>query len=373
MEGSAQAATAARTAIVGSRIAESSLSGRAAAYRIKVTRFLPLLVLAQICFAAVAPADLRAHVEFLSSDLLEGRNTPSKGLDIAGEYIAAQFRRAGLKPQPDGTYFQVASEGSRNVVGVLPGADAKLRDRHVLVTAHYDHVGVRKEGEGDRIYNGANDNASGVASMIEIARMLSAGNIKPRQTIVFIAYYGEEKGMLGSRYYAENPLYPLESTVAQINLEQTGRTDDIEGPNPKTVNVTGFDYSQVADILKPAAAANGIRVVRRAKWSEDAFERSDNEALAKKGVPAHTLSVAYMFPDYHRVGDEAGKLNYGNMAAVTNAVAAGVLALANRTEPPHWYEGAPMGGTGVSTDLAKPVKKPVSPAKPAAAKRQKAA
>src|SRR5262245_50963817 len=106
-------------------------------------RLCSLIVLARFAGAAVAPADLRAHVEFLASDLLEGRLTPSPGLNIAGEYIAAQFRRAGLEPQPDGTYFQVAAEGQRNVVGVLPGSSPELKGQYVLLTAHYDHVGVK--------------------------------------------------------------------------------------------------------------------------------------------------------------------------------------------------------------------------------------
>lgn len=332
-----------------------------------MTRLASLLLVGQFCLGATTPADLRAHVEFLSSDLLRGRNTPSPGLDIAAEYIAAQFRRAALEPQPDGTYFQTASEGRRNVVGVLPGSHPKLKDQYVLVTAHYDHVGVRAEGDGDLIYNGANDNASGVASMIEIANTLASRTVKPRRTVVFIAYYGEEKGLAGSRYYAENPLYPIESTVAQINLEQTGRIDDLEGPNAKTLNVTGYEYSDVADVLKRAAALSGVNVVRREKWTQEAFERSDNEALAKKGVPSHTVSVAYMFPDYHGVGDHWDKLDYKNMAAVTNAATAGVLAVANRLATPRWSAGAPYGGTGVSTVLAKPVAKPAVPAKKKAA------
>lgn len=329
-------------------------------------RLLAFLLFAPLAFSAVSPADLRAHVEFLASDLLEGRSTPSAGLNIAGEYIAAQFRRAGLRPQSDGTYFQMAGEGERNVVGVLPGSGRTLKDQYVLVTAHYDHVGVKKESEGDPIFNGANDNASGVASLIETARRLGASRVNPRRTVVFIAFFGEEQGMRGSRYYAEHPLFPIESTAAQINLEQTGRTDDIQGENAKTLNVTGYEFTEVARILKASAAFAGIKVVRREKWSDMAFERSDNEALAKKGVPAHTLSVAYMFPDYHKAGDEADKLNYANMALVTEAIARGVIAIANRIQPPHWYEGMSYGGKGDATPLSKPIPVPVIPrAKPA--------
>jgi hypothetical protein len=282
---------------------------------------------------------------------------------LAAEYIAVQFRRAGLQPQPDGTYFQAASEGHRNVVGVLPGSSPKLRDEFVLVTAHYDHVGRKKQGEGDLIYNGANDNASGVASLIEIARTLAARRLKPRRTTVFIAFYGEEQGMVGSRYYATNPLFPVESTAAQLNLEQTGRTDDLEGPNVKTLNITGYEFSEVAGIIRSAAALSGVRVVSRPKWTTEAFERSDNEALAKLGVPAHTLSVAYMFPDYHKVTDEAVKLDYANMALVTAAIARGVLSVANRLEPPHWFDGELFSGAQQSTALSKPIPQPVPPSK----------
>lgn len=298
-----------------------------------------------VCCAAAAtrPADLRAHVEFLSSDAMKGRDTPSRGLNTAGEYIAAQFRRAGLAPPPGGSWFQVQGAGHRNVVGVLRGSDPALADTFVLVTAHYDHVGVCKPGEADSICNGANDNASGVASMIEVAARLAERRLSPKRTLVFIAFFGEEKGLVGSRYYAEHPLFPIASTVAQINFEQTGRIDDEDGSNPGVLNVTGFDYSEVGAILAAASPPN-VRIANRTKWSDAAFERSDNEALAKKGVPAHTLVVAFMFPDYHQPGDEWQKLDYANMALVTDAAAAGIAALADRTEPPRWYTGAPYGG-----------------------------
>jgi hypothetical protein len=302
-----------------------------------------LTVLVCGAHAAIRPADLRAHVEFLSSDYMEGRDTPSPGLDTAAQYIAVQFRRAGLDPQPDGTWFQEQSPGRKNVAGVLRGSDPALANTYVLVTAHYDHIGVCKPGEKDPVCNGANDNASGVASMIEIAARLSARRPRLKRTVVFIAWFGEEKGLVGSRYYAENPVFPIESTVAQINIEQTGRPDDLEGPNPRTLNVTGYDYSEVG-ILLASAAPPGVRVSKRPGWSDEAFERSDNEALAKKGVPAHTIAASFMFPDYHLPGDEWEKLDYRNMAVITDAAAAGIAALANRRQPPRWYVGSPYGG-----------------------------
>jgi len=311
-----------------------------------VLSLLLLVIEAEAACFSVAPSALRAHVEFLSSDELAGRPTPSKELDIAAEYIAVQFRRAGLDPQPDGTYFQAGGKPrTRNVIAVLKGSDPKLADQYVLLTAHYDHIGKARQGEGDLINNGANDNASGVSSMIEIAGLLASAKPAPRRTIVFIAFYGEELGLFGSRFYAKHPVFPVEKTVAQLNLEQTGRTDDLEGSNAGIMNVSGFKYSQVANILWTAAAPCGIRVVERPKWTDEAFERSDNEALAKRGIPAHTLSAAYMFPDYHKPADEWQKLDYDNMAKFTAAAAAGALAIANRIEPPHWLTGAPASLT----------------------------
>lgn len=313
--------------------------------------------LAQPASVRIRPADLRAHVEFLASDELEGRRTPSHSLSVAAAYIASQFRRAGLDPLADGTYFQNGAEPeTRNVIGILPG----LRPGYVLVTAHYDHIGVNPTGEGDRINNGADDNASGVASVIEVARVLSTGPRARRRTVVFIAFYGEEQGLVGSQYYADHPVFPIGSTVAQINFEQTGRTDDLEGPNQNVLNVTGFAYSQVASILQRAVAPGGVKVLERKKWSEAAFERSDNLALAKAGVPAHTLSAAYMFPDYHKPGDEWAKLDYANMSRITAAAAAGIQALATRAEPPHWYAGAPVGADN-ATKWSTPVTRPAVP------------
>src|SRR5438270_7787175 len=121
----------------------------------------------------ISADSLRGHLSFIASDALEGRNTPSRGLDLAAEYIAAQFRRAGLEPAGDDGYFQTASflpKGAqqpvkaRNVIGVLRGADAALKESYVLVTAHYDHLGT-KAGEGDTIYTGANDDGSGTVSV----------------------------------------------------------------------------------------------------------------------------------------------------------------------------------------------------------------
>jgi hypothetical protein len=441
-------------------------------------------------------AGLKADVSFLASDALQGRATPSPGQEIAAEYIAAQFRRAGLEPAGDDGYFQNAPyavvtpnldgfelsfEGGgqtikvdksavaiddpaaldlkgvgvvavtldrpaaldtltpeqvrgkvllltvpqgvpfgrsraisasydrlqpalvvllrttgnaqppmgpgrvrevsgtartivtvsdpavrsaaadlklatasvhiaapavspvrlRNVVGVLRGADPQLKDTYVLVTAHYDHLGVRGTGPGDHIFNGANDDASGTASVIEIANALAALPERPKRSVVFLALFGEELGDLGSRYYGTHPLFPISKTIADVNLEQLGRTDVDGGTLVGVLNVTGYDFSSVTDVIRKAGEDTGIKVVKDEKNSDPFFARSDNQALADVGVPAHTLSVGYVFPDYHGVGDEWTKLDYDNMAKVDWTIALAVYRMADSTEVPQWNAANP--------------------------------
>lgn len=296
---------------------------------------------------AVTPARIRSHVRFLANDLLKGRNSPSEGLDLAAEYIAGEFEKLGLKPGNGDSYFQITEHTSRrgntagkvrNVVAVVPGRDAKLKDEFILVTAHYDHLGVR-EGEGDRLYNGANDNASGTAGVIEVANALKAANCK--RTIVFMCFWGEEQGLLGARHYAKEPIFPLVATIANVNLEQIGRTDDSEGPRVAEFNVTGFDFTDMPAVLLAAARGEGVQVTKHEKNSDPYFFASDNAALAQVGVPAHTISVAYSFPDYHQPGDEWQKLDYPNTVKIVRAISLGVMDLANRAERVKWNESHP--------------------------------
>jgi Zn-dependent M28 family amino/carboxypeptidase len=364
------------------------------AFRFAHHRLLALLVAGSVCLSTraagqITPDALRSHVSFLASDVLEGRDTPSRGLNVAAEYIAAQFRGAGLKLQSQKSEFELLLNGTpipkeavveapkfvgtasvakvqehegaitattrggatlsfkgekvsekdlitfvppglKNVIGVLPGRSKE----YVLLTAHYDHVGMEADAAGgtDNISNGANDNASSIAALIETARALKGR--KPLRSIVFIAYFGEEKGLVGSRYYARHPVFPIKDTVAQLNLEQLGRTDDLEGPRVAAATLTGYDRSNMGAILRAAAAPLQVRIYKHPKFSEAFFARSDNEALAKLGVPAHTMSVAYGFPDYHKASDEWDKLDYDNMARITRAISAGVWRLANRTQRP---------------------------------------
>lgn len=299
----------------------------------------------RIVASHITAGSLRGHVSFLASDLLEGRDTPSRGLDIAAEYIAAQFRRIGLEPAGDDGYFQTApsnpndpdSPKARNVAGILRGSDPNLKDTYVMLTSHYDHIGVAPSGD-DRIFNGANDDASGTASVLEVANGLAALHPRPKRSVIFVLFFGEEKGLRGSRFYAQHPLVALENTIADLNLEQLGRTDALDGPQIGTASLTGFDMSDVTKFLVDAGQRVGVKVYKNDKTSDPYFTRSDNASLARAGVPAHTLCVAYEFPDYHAVGDEWQKLDYDNMAKVDQAVGVAVLRMASALAPPKWNE-----------------------------------
>jgi Zn-dependent M28 family amino/carboxypeptidase len=177
---------------------------------------------------------------------------------------------------------QIRYIDSHNVVGKLEGSDPKLKDQYVIYTAHWDHLGVGLPNEkGDKIYNGALDNASGCAGLIEIARAFKALPTPPRRSVLFLSVTAEEKGLIGSKYYAENPIYPLEKTVANINMDglnQWGPTRDF--------TVVGLGNSTLDDVLRQAAAEKK-RVLRPDPEPEKGFYyRSDHFNFAKVGVPA---------------------------------------------------------------------------------------
>jgi hypothetical protein len=245
---------------------------------------------------------------------------------------------------------------ARNVIGILPGSDPKLKDTAVLLTAHYDHIGTRDTGArmapppkpneaNDHIYNGANDDGSGTVSVIEIARALTALNPHPKRSIVFMTFFGEERGELGSKYYGEHPVFPVSQTIADINLEQVGRTDEIKdgkpAPQVNTASLTGFDYSEVTEYLQRAGRELGITVFKDPEASDSYFTRSDNDALAQQGVPAHSLCVAFDYPDYHGLGDEWQKIDYQNMTRVDRMIALALMRIADSPTAPQWNANNP--------------------------------
>lgn len=229
----------------------------------------------------------------------------------------------------------------RNVIGMLRGSDPALRDTYVMLTAHYDHLGVRPDGAGDRIYNGANDDGSGTVSVMEAARALARLPQHPRRSIVFMTFFGEEEGLIGSEYYVHHPVFPLAKTIADLNLEQVGRTDSTEGRQISNASLTGFDYSDLTTFVQRAGERTGIKVYKNMMGSDNYFGASDNFSFAEKGVPAETLCVAFDYPDYHAVGDEWQKIDYDNMAKVDQAIALSMLLMADSEQTVRWNESNP--------------------------------
>jgi hypothetical protein len=343
---------------------------------------------------SISPNRLRADLSFLASDTLAGRNTPSPGLEAAAEFIGSRFRAAGLEALVNGSYFQTADltamvkqaaehhhqqapEGpvvGRNVIGLLRGSDPALRETYIIISAHYDHVGTIETAQGrtlvkaaaanDRIFNGANDDGSGTVSVIALAEAFSRLKLKPKRSIAFIAFCGEEWGLLGSRFYAEHPVFPLKQTVANINLEQVGRTD---GDIAKgSASLTGFNFTSMGRLFQRAGLTFGLNVYQD-KNSARYFNQSDNVSFARFGIPDNTICTAFEFPDYHGLKDEWPKIDYTSMAKVDRVVGAVAWYLAESPMPPEWnsevtetekYRKAAVEVYG--HDLSKPLTQPIS-------------
>jgi Zn-dependent M28 family amino/carboxypeptidase len=156
-----------------------------------------------------------------------------------------------------------------------------------------------------------------------------------------MTFFGEERGLVGSRYYGAHPIFPIEKTVADMNLEQVGRTDDTEGAQVMAAAVTGFDFSDVGTILQKAGEMTGVKIFKHPTNSDRYFGASDNQALADQGVPAHTVSVAYQYPDYHKVSDHWDKVDYENMAKIDRTIALAITTIANNPQEPKWNEANP--------------------------------
>jgi len=181
------------------------------------------------------PDAIRAHMRFLADDLLEGRGTASRGYDIAARYVATQFALADLSSGAGDSYLQNVPLRSMRVdethssLSLLPGSDPKLAREYVVFSAHLDHLGVGEPEHGDAIYNGALDNASGTAILIEAARVFAARHPRPRRSLLFVAATGEEAGLIGSDYFANRPTVDKAALVADAPQRPRWNAHDFFG------------------------------------------------------------------------------------------------------------------------------------------------
>jgi Zn-dependent M28 family amino/carboxypeptidase len=223
-----------------------------------------------------------------------------------------------------------------NVVGMIRGSDPLLREEAIVIDAHYDHIGIGTPVNGDSIYNGADDDASGTVAVLEVARILARQQPAPKRTIVFLLVTGEERGTLGSRWYLAHPVVPLATTAANLEIEMIGRPDSLAG-GPGRAWLTGYGRSTMGAMLRSA----GIPLVADPRPDQHFFERSDNIAFARRGIPAHTISSFNLHADYHRPSDEARFTDPAHMAAIIDATARAARMLADGPAPT-WAPGDPF-------------------------------
>ena len=296
--------------------------------------------------------DLKKHVQVLASDSLEGRETGEQGQKKAAEYIANCFKKAGIPPFKNKTYYQKFKVKSKshlrqriklkqkyikgeNVLGFIEGTD--LKDEILIITAHYDHLGKKNA----LIYNGADDNASGTSAILEIAEAFMKAkkdSVGPRRSVLIMAVSAEEKGLLGSKYYTENPIYPLEKTITNLNIDMIGRVDKFH-QNGNYVYLIGSDRlsTELHNISEEVNRKNfNLELDYTFNEKDDPnryYYRSDHYNFAKNNIP-----VIFYFngvhDDYHKPTDTIEKIDFEKVQKISRFVFLTAWELANRNERP---------------------------------------
>jgi len=290
---------------------------------------------------------IRAHEEFLASDAMQGRGSGTHDEFVAATYVASRFRQYGIEPADDhGGYIQRAAIGQKagktqsseeqsftwNVIGILHGRDSSLQGAAILFSAHLDALGIGTPVNGDNIYNGADDDASGVTAVLELARVLGRGP-HPRRTVIFALFGSEELGGLGSAYFRAHPPVPLKRIAANLEFEMIGRPDPaVKGD---TLWLTGWERSNLGSAL----VAHGAKLVADPHPGENFFTRSDNFVLAQEGVVAQTISSYGLHKDYHQPSDDLAHLDLKHMDAAIGSLLAPLEWLVNSDFQPKWNAG----------------------------------
>ena len=274
---------------------------------------------------------VKKHIYTLANDSMQGRKAGTEGIEKAAKYIEGQFKKIGLKYFNNSfrQAFKYKNKRSKNqeelnlfnVIGFLEGNEKK--DEIVVISAHYDHLGMKSTGSGDLIYNGANDNATGVAAVLALAEYFKSKNNNSR-SILFIAFTAEEMGLVGSNYFGKT--ISAESIVAGINIEMIGKESPF-GPN--TAWLTGFQRSNFGKIIQKNLSSSEFKIYPDPFISYRLFFRSDNASFARLGIPAHTFSTSPMDKDldYHKVTDEASTLNMKTITQTIKAIAIGTKSI----------------------------------------------
>jgi Zn-dependent M28 family amino/carboxypeptidase len=286
-----------------------------------------------LVFAAHAQIDsslIKHHVEVLSHDSMMGREFGGAYIKKSSDYIVQYFRSLQLKSYFESYehIFETKGVSGNNVVAYIEGKDKKLKNELIIISAHYDHIGIQKPNErGDSVMNGANDNAAGTAMVLELANYFSKIK-KLNRSILFVAFTGEEKGLLGSEALAAELKKRSAIPYCNINLEMMGT---VLTNAPGKTYMTGFDKSNLAALMN-AAVDTPFVVFSDVENQQGLFYRSDNFSFYDVfKMPAHTFCTFDFtnFNYYHELDDEPEHLNYSNMSVVGNNLAKAILSIAN--------------------------------------------
>ncbi|MCX6208178.1 MAG: M20/M25/M40 family metallo-hydrolase [Bacteroidetes bacterium] len=267
----------------------------------------------------------------LASDKMQGRKIFTAGIDSASVFIENEFKQIGLeyydKLKSYKQEFTVGSNAANNVIGVLTGKTKP--NEYVVFSAHYDHLGTITKGK-DKVYNGANDDASGTTAVIALAKYFKALNNNER-TIIFVAFTGEEVGGFGSEYFTNN--IEADKVVAMFNIEMIGTESKWK---KNSAYITGFEKSDFGVILQNNLKGSDFKFYEDPYPQEQLFYRSDNARLAAVGVPAHTISTSKMDQElnYHQLSDEISTLDLENMTQIIKAIAISSASIVKGIDTP---------------------------------------
>lgn len=254
--------------------------------------------------------------------------------------VVSKATADAIAAMPDGTPVefggQLAPPNDQftwNAIGKITGTDARLVSEVVVLSSHLDHLGVRDNTPGDdKIFNGADDDASGTVAVIELARVMAAGK-RPKRTVYFVAYGSEEAGGFGSRHFVDNLPFAKDKLIANLQFEMIGRPD--AKVKPDELWLTGYERSN----LGPELAKRGAKLVADPHPDQNFFQRSDNFTLARQGIVAHTVSSFGLHTDYHKVTDENKTIDFAHMTKSINSMVAPINWLVNSDFRPAWNDG----------------------------------
>ena len=282
-----------------------------------------LLLVGSITFAQTQQERLTRHVYFLASDSLQGRDAGTIYADKAARYIVQQFEEIGVDPYyKEGFYQPFEKYGTttfKNIVGIIPGNDPVLKDEYIIIGAHYDHLGVKN----DKIYNGADDNASGTATIIEMARILKARQSQLKRSVIVVAFDAEEDGLWGSNYLSEQ--LDLSKIKLMMSVDMVGWLH--EG---KTLRLHGAATVKDGKKVLQEEAKKMYMDVTIHDFETSVFGATDTQGFAKKGVPTLYVTTGLKSP-YHKPEDDAELIDYQGMDRITNYLADVTECFASQT------------------------------------------